>query len=66
MVAKAPIAADSVGVAQPADIDATTMAKIDTSGITYCTKGSQLLPAVVLDERRGRRERRIQLDARMM
>src|SRR3954471_20518911 len=39
MVAKAPIAADSVGVAQPADIEITTMTKIETSGITYCTKG---------------------------
>jgi hypothetical protein len=39
MVAKAPIAADSVGVAQPADIDATTTTKIDTSGTTYCTNG---------------------------
>src|SRR5436190_20295140 len=33
------MAADSVGVAQPADIDHTTTTKIDTSGITYCTKG---------------------------
>ena len=33
------MAADSVGVAQPADIDQTTTTKIDTSGITYCTKG---------------------------
>jgi len=32
MVKKAPIAADSVGVAQPADMDATTTAKIDTTG----------------------------------
>ena len=39
IVARAPIAADSVGVAHPADIEATTMAKIDTSGRTYCTKG---------------------------
>src|SRR6185503_4710777 len=39
MVKKAPIAADSVGVAQPADMDATTTTKIDTSGITYCTNG---------------------------
>ena len=43
MVAKAPIAADSVGVAQPADIDTTTMTKIDTSGTTYWTKGSSRL-----------------------
>ena len=33
------MAADSVGVAQPADIEATTTTKIDTSGITYCTNG---------------------------
>src|SRR4051812_8536450 len=39
MVKSAPMAADSVGVAQPADIDHTTTTKIDTSGITYCTKG---------------------------
>jgi hypothetical protein len=39
MVKNAPIAADSVGVAQPADIEATTTTKIDTSGITYCTNG---------------------------
>ena len=45
MVAKAPIAADSVGVAQPADIDATTMTKIDTSGTTYSTNGRKRLPA---------------------
>src|SRR3954463_14928730 len=41
MVAKAPIAADSVGVAQPADIEITTMTKIETRGTTYCTKGSR-------------------------
>src|SRR5437588_7099277 len=39
MVNSAPMAADSVGVAQPADIDHTTTTKIDTSGITYCTNG---------------------------
>ena len=63
MVAKAPIAADSVGVAQPADIDATTMTKIDTSGTTYCTNGRKRLPAVVALERRGRRELGLELDA---
>src|SRR6185503_12110859 len=39
MVNSAPIAADSVGVAQPADIDATTTTKIDTSGSTYWKNG---------------------------
>ncbi len=34
MVASAPSAADSVGVAQPADIAPTTTPKIDTSGST--------------------------------
>ena len=41
MVANAPIAADSVGVAQPADIEPTTTPKIETSGSTYCTNGLQ-------------------------
>ena len=39
MVNSAPIAADSVGVAQPADMEATTMTKIETSGTTYWKKG---------------------------
>ena len=39
MVAKAPSAAVSVGVAQPTSIAPTTMPKIDTSGITYFTNG---------------------------
>ena len=52
-VAKAPIAADSVGVAQPADIDATTMTKIDTSGTTYSTNGRKRLQPVVALERRA-------------
>ena len=39
MVARAPMAADSVGVAHPADIEATTIAKIDTRGTTYWTNG---------------------------
>ena len=34
MVASAPSAADSVGVAQPADIAPTTTPKIETSGRT--------------------------------
>ncbi len=38
----APIAADSVGVAHPADIEATTTTKIETSGNTYCTSGRSL------------------------
>src|SRR3954469_2508656 len=41
MVAKAPIAADSVGVAQPADMEITTMVKIDTSGSTYFRNGTK-------------------------
>ena len=48
-VVKAPIAADSVGVAMPAIITPTTTAKIDTKGSTYFTKGwnmSQHLCAV--------------------
>src|ERR1700682_1343477 len=39
MVNSAPSAADSVGVAQPADIEATTTTKIDTSGSTYWKNG---------------------------
>src|SRR3989304_3300033 len=39
MVKGAPIAADSVGVAQPADIEATTMTKIEISGSTYWNRG---------------------------
>ena len=39
MVKSAPIAADSVGVAQPADIDATTTTKMETSGRTYWKNG---------------------------
>ena len=37
MVAKAPMAADSVGVAQPEVMDAMTMTKMDVSGSTYKT-----------------------------
>jgi len=36
---KRAIAADSVGVAQPADMEATTTTKIETSGTTYWMKG---------------------------
>src|SRR2546427_11831091 len=39
MVKSAPIAADSVGVAQPADMEATTTTKIETSGTTYWMNG---------------------------
>ena len=38
-VASAPMAADSVGVPQPAAIAPTTTAKIETSGSTYCSSG---------------------------
>ena len=39
MVAKAPIAANSVGVAHPTFIEATTITKIERMGITYFTRG---------------------------
>ena len=39
MVANAPIAADSVGVAHPTFIDATTTRKIERMGITYFMRG---------------------------
>src|SRR5262249_18465450 len=42
MVAMAPSAADSVGVASPPDIAPTTTAKIRTSGKTYTTTDRQL------------------------
>ena len=40
-MASAPSAADSVGVAQPADMATMTMTKIATSGVTYTSSGRQ-------------------------
>src|SRR6266851_10150796 len=57
MVKSAPIAADSVGVAQPADIEATTTTKIETSGTTYCTNGRSFSqPRYSLNSARGASE----------
>src|SRR5215468_1799076 len=42
MVAMAPSAADSVGVASPPDIAPTTTVKISTSGTTYTSSNRQL------------------------
>src|SRR5260370_38031680 len=63
IVKSAPIAADSVGVAQPADIEATTTTKID-QGQDVLHEWTQLLPAVVFDEGARRREPRVELEAR--
>ena len=40
-MATAPTAADSVGVAQPADMARTTTPKMSSSGSTYATSGHQ-------------------------